>query len=186
MAAAEALSADDARSFTLRLREPFAQVLEAFAKPSSLPCFMMPERLAALDPATAIPEAMGSGPYRMLRDEWDPGNKVVFARNAAYRPRSEPASFCAGGKVTHFDRIEWISIPDAATATAALTRGEVDWYDCLPSTCCLPSRGRGGLGCAGGPARQPGAHAVQPARPARSTSSRRAKPSPPPSRRRIT
>ncbi|WP_376100748.1 ABC transporter substrate-binding protein (plasmid) [Roseomonas sp. CCTCC AB2023176] len=141
MATAQSLSPDDARSFTLHLREPFAQVLAALAKPSSLPLFMMPERLASLDPATAIPEAIGSGPYRMIRDEWDPGNKVVFARNAAYRSRPEPASFCAGGKAAHFDRVEWISMPDAATATAALTRGEVDWYE-LPPFDLLPSLAR--------------------------------------------
>ena len=34
-----------------------------------------------------------------------------------------------GGKVAHFDRIEWRVIPDSATAAAALQAGEVDWYE---------------------------------------------------------
>ncbi|MEJ0018752.1 MAG: ABC transporter substrate-binding protein [Acetobacteraceae bacterium] len=34
-----------------------------------------------------------------------------------------------GGKVAHFERIEWRVIPDSATAAAALQAGEVDWYE---------------------------------------------------------
>ena len=34
-----------------------------------------------------------------------------------------------GGKVAHFERIEWKVIPDSATAAAALQNGEVDWYE---------------------------------------------------------
>ena len=44
-------------------------------------------------------------------------------------PRQEPAEWTAGGKVVHFDRIEWRVIPDSATAAAALQAGEVDWYE---------------------------------------------------------
>ena len=38
-------------------------------------------------------------------------------------------SYTAGPKVTHFDRVEWLSLGDAATAVAALSQGEVDWLD---------------------------------------------------------
>ena len=34
-----------------------------------------------------------------------------------------------GGKIANFQRIEWKIIPDAATASAALQNGEVDWYE---------------------------------------------------------
>ena len=44
-------------------------------------------------------------------------------------PRQEPAEWTSGGKVAHFQRIEWKIIPDAATASAALQNGEVDWYE---------------------------------------------------------
>ena len=32
----------------------------------------------------------------------------------------------AGGKVTHFDRVEWTIMPDPATKLSALQRGEID------------------------------------------------------------
>ncbi len=44
-------------------------------------------------------------------------------------PRPEPPDWATGGKVAHFPRIEWHIVPDAATATAALQAGEVDWWE---------------------------------------------------------
>jgi peptide/nickel transport system substrate-binding protein len=62
----------------------------------------------------------------MKQDEWLPGSKVVYLKNPDYKPRSEPASKGAGGKVVHVDRVEWLYIPDANTAVNALINGEVD------------------------------------------------------------
>jgi peptide/nickel transport system substrate-binding protein len=61
-----------------------------------------------------------------------PGSKVVYVKNNDYVPRKEPPSWAAGGKVVKVDRVEWIYIPDAATAAAALNAGEVDWWEQLP------------------------------------------------------
>ena len=58
-----------------------------------------------------------------------PGAHVAYARNPDYVPRQEPADWMVGGKVAHFDRIEWRVIPNSATAAAALQAGEVDWYE---------------------------------------------------------
>ncbi len=92
----------------------------------------MPERVAKTDAFTAITEAVGSGPFRFVKEEWVPGNKVVYVKNADYVPRKEAPSWGAGGKVAKVDRVEWIYIPDAATAAAALNTGEVDWWQQLP------------------------------------------------------
>ena len=41
--------------------------------------------------------------------------RVAYERFTRYQPRQEGrASYLAGPKVTHFDRVEWIIIPDAA------------------------------------------------------------------------
>ena len=61
-----------------------------------------------------------------------PGNKVVFVKNTDYVPRKEPPSWASGGKVVKVDRVEWIYIPDSATAAAALNAGEVDWWQMVP------------------------------------------------------
>ena len=121
----------DDRRFEIRLKEPFALTLFALGKPASNVCFIMPERVAATDANSQIrPEdVIGSGPFRFQRDEWNPGARAVWTRNPDYQPRSEPADWVSGGKRANFERIEWHIIPDAATASAALQSGEVDWWE---------------------------------------------------------
>ena len=92
----------------------------------------MPERVAKTDAFTQITEAIGSGPFKFVKEEWVPGNKVVFVKNTDYVPRKEPPSWASGGKVVKVDRVEWLYIPDSATAAAALNAGEVDWWQMVP------------------------------------------------------
>jgi peptide/nickel transport system substrate-binding protein len=125
----ESLEAVDELTFTLQLSEPYGLVLESLGKISSNVPFIMPKRLADTDPNTQIEEVIGSGPFRFVREEWQPGNRVVYERFEDYVPRDEPASYAAGGKVAKVDRVEWHYIPDHATATQALLAGEVDYYE---------------------------------------------------------
>jgi len=125
------LAVVDDRSFTLKLNEPYGQVLDSMAKPGWA-LFVMPERDAAREPSDAVSSANGSGPFRLVRPEWVPGSKVVFERNPAYVPRSEPASGYAGGRVAKVGRVEWNIIPDTTTAVQALAKGEVDVVETVP------------------------------------------------------
>ncbi len=130
----DAMKPVDDRTFEIRLKKPFPQLTYGLGATS---CFILPERIAAVDAFTQIKEAVGSGPFRFLKDEWDMGSRAVFVRNDKYVPRDEPPSFWAGGKVVHLDRVEWHVVPDAGTAAAALEQNEVDWlerplFDLLP------------------------------------------------------
>ncbi|WP_158746558.1 ABC transporter substrate-binding protein [Acidisphaera sp. L21] len=123
------LVALDDRSFRWTLKRPFPKMLYALGK-SNTPCtFIMPERIAKTDPFKIITEYIGSGPMRFVAAEWQQGAKVVFERFAEYVPRDEPSSWMAGGKRMGVDRIEWVIIPDGATAAGALRAGEVDWLE---------------------------------------------------------
>jgi peptide/nickel transport system substrate-binding protein len=123
------LVAVDDRTWLWSLKKPYPKMLLALAK-NNAPCsFVMPERIAKTDAFTQITEYVGSGPMRFARSEWVPGAKAVFERFADYAPRSEPPSWLAGGKRMLVDRIEWIIMPDPATASAALQNGEVDWWE---------------------------------------------------------
>jgi peptide/nickel transport system substrate-binding protein len=123
------LVATDDRSFELRLSEPYGLVLECFAKAVSNVLFVMPRRIAETSAFTAITDPTGSGPFRFVRGEWDPGAKVVYEKFADYVPRAEPASAFAGGKVVHFDRVEWISMRDQQTALGSLRSGTIDYWE---------------------------------------------------------
>jgi len=126
------LAALDKKTFTLELGQPFGLVLEALGKPSSNVPFIMPARIAATSENEQIKEFVGSGPFRFVKDEWQPGNQVVYVRHADYVPRNESPSGSAGGKRVIVDRVVWRYIPDAATAGAALDAGEVDWWENPP------------------------------------------------------
>jgi peptide/nickel transport system substrate-binding protein len=120
------LAAIDDHTFHWVLRKPFPRMLRTLCETNS-PCFVMPARIAATDPFRLIGEYVGSGPMRFVRSEWNPGAKAVFEKFSDYVPRQEPASWLAGAKRVLVDRIEWIVIPDPATAALALQTGEVDW-----------------------------------------------------------
>ncbi len=102
------LEAVDDKSFRLVLKRPLGFVIDALGKIDSNVPFMMPERLAKTDPNTQITEVIGSGPFRFVKNEWVPGHKVVYEKFADYRPRAEPPSQAAGGKLVKIDRVELI------------------------------------------------------------------------------
>ncbi|HKM71157.1 MAG TPA: ABC transporter substrate-binding protein [Stellaceae bacterium] len=133
MEAVGEMQAVDDNTFTISLKSPFPLILDALGKLSSNVPFMMPERLAKTDAYQQIPEAIGSGPFKFVKEEWVPGNKAVFVKNPNYVTREEAPSFAAGGKVAKVDRVEWLYIPDTATAAAALNAGEADWYEQPPA-----------------------------------------------------
>lgn len=126
------ITAIDERSFELRLTEPFGPVLEALGNPGN-PNFIMRSQEAATDPYEQIAEVVGSGPFVFDREVWQPGNIVTYQRFAEYQPREEEASGFAGGKIAHFEQVDWIYLPDPNTAASALLTGEVDILDKPPT-----------------------------------------------------
>jgi peptide/nickel transport system substrate-binding protein len=125
----EEIVAVDDTTFRWRLKKPYPKMLLALGKNNSPCSFIMPERLARTDPFQQITEYVGSGPMKFVRGDWVPGARAVFEKFADYVPRSEPANWLAGGKRMLVDRIEWVIMPDPATASAALQNGEVDWWE---------------------------------------------------------
>jgi peptide/nickel transport system substrate-binding protein len=129
--AASAIDAVDDAHFRIVLKHPFP-VLDALGTLTSPTPFIMPERLAETEAYTQTKDPTGSGPFKMVMSEWEPGHKVVFVKNQDYVPRSEPPDGAAGGKIAKVDRDEWIYIPDGVTALQALKDGEVDYWENVP------------------------------------------------------
>ena len=126
------IEATDDRTITLKLKEPYGLVLESIGKPSSIVPFMMPKRLAETPPGQQIKEQIGSGPFKFVQAEFQPGVKAVYEKNTDYVPRKEPPNWTSGGKVVKVDRVEWITMPDAQTAVNALQSGDIDFLENLP------------------------------------------------------
>ena len=126
------LTAPDDKTIRMVLREPFGLVIDMLGKTGGNVAFMMPKRVADTDPNKQITDATGSGPFIFKKDEWKAGEKAVYVKNPKYKPRNEPPSGFAGGKVAKVDRIEWIWIPDTQTQVNALLSGEVDLIEAMP------------------------------------------------------
>jgi peptide/nickel transport system substrate-binding protein len=132
MDATDELSAPDDRTVRFRLKRSFPHLPEALAGPGGNVPAIMPERLATESPYKPVAEVVGSGPYRFLKDEHISGARAVFERFAEYQPRAGgPVGFTAGPKVAHFERVEWVTL-DPFSASAALRRGEIDWWENPP------------------------------------------------------
>jgi len=119
----------DDRTLKIVLTRPVPIFLEAITRGSASVPFILPEYIAKTDPFKQITDATGCGPYKFNADEFVAGSFASYAKNPDYVPRSEPAEYTSGGKLAHFERLEWPTIPEPATAAAALTSGEVDWYE---------------------------------------------------------
>ena len=116
----------DDRRFAVRLKKRCPQLLFGLGARQS---FIMPERISSKPGSEQITDPTGSGPFRFLKDEWVSGARCAYARFDGYVPRQEPPAFFAGGKVAHFERVEWTIQPDPATAAAALQKNEADWLE---------------------------------------------------------
>src|SRR6201992_1559814 len=126
------LEATDAKTITLKLKEPYGLVLESIGKTSSYTPFMMPKRLAETPPGQQIKEQIGSGPFKFGQAEFQPGAQAGYEKNRHYVRRKNPPSWTAGGKVVKVDRVEWITMADAQTAVNALQAGDIDFMEVPP------------------------------------------------------
>jgi peptide/nickel transport system substrate-binding protein len=144
MAAIDELSAPSDGIVQFRLKKPFPTLADVLGKAgTNMPC-IMPERLASTDPVVPVSEVIGSGPFRFVASQRVPGALNVYERFAGYVPRNGGSpSFLAGPKIAHLERVEWRTMPDPATAAAALQSGEIDWWEQpIPDLLPVLSRGR--------------------------------------------
>ncbi|MBM3644052.1 MAG: ABC transporter substrate-binding protein [Alphaproteobacteria bacterium] len=126
------MKAVNAKTFQLVLKEPYGLVLDSLGKPSSNVPFMMPKRVAETDAFKQIDSQIGSGPFIYQNAQSKPGERHVYLKNPKYKPRGEPASGLAGGKVVKVDRVEIVEMPDTLQQANALIAGELDIVEAPP------------------------------------------------------
>jgi peptide/nickel transport system substrate-binding protein len=131
----DSVSHDGAKTIVIKLKTPYGLVIESIGKLSTNVPFMMPKRFSEKPHTERLTadDMIGSGPFKWVKGEYRPGAQVVYERNAAYKPRSEPASGAAGGKNVYLERVVWKNFPDPTTALNALISGEVDYYEQVPA-----------------------------------------------------
>src|SRR5262245_10293153 len=75
MAHTAKLAASDKKTFMLEVGERFVQVLDALGMASVNVPFMMTARIGAPSTGVQLMEIIGSGAFRFVKDEWQPGNQ---------------------------------------------------------------------------------------------------------------
>lgn len=130
MASTGRIAPVDLKTFTLELAQPFGPVLDALG--GQRPPFMMPARIASTPAEEQVKEIIGSGPFKFAKDEWQPGEQVVYVRNPNYIPRDETPSGSTGGKKVYLDKVIWRYIPDPWDAAEDLAAGKADWWEQPP------------------------------------------------------
>ncbi|SMO46444.1 ABC transporter substrate-binding protein [Paracoccus laeviglucosivorans] len=126
------IEAKDDKTVVWTLCAPFGPFLETVGKQSAVPPFIMPKRIADTPADTAISEHIGSGPFKFVPAEFQPGVGVTYEKFAEYVPRSEPSSAYAGGKVVNVDKVRWVTMSDSQTAVNALQSGDIDIIESMP------------------------------------------------------
>src|SRR5258706_3584891 len=99
----ESWTAVNDKTFKLKLKKPFPLTLDALGKLSSNVPFIMPERIAKTDAFQNITEAIGSGPFKFVKEEWGPGSNAGYIKHTYYVPRQEAPSLAARGKIAQVD-----------------------------------------------------------------------------------
>jgi peptide/nickel transport system substrate-binding protein len=122
----DTVTAVNSSTFSIALKEPYPLMLEALSKRGANVPFIMLKRIADTSAFEPIKEHIGSGPYKFLPEEFKPGDKLVYAKNERYKPRTEKPDGTTGGKNVYVDRIEVLQIKDPQTQYSALLAGEAD------------------------------------------------------------
>jgi peptide/nickel transport system substrate-binding protein len=127
----ESVTNPDAATVTMKLKEPYALLLQ------DLGSFQSP---AAVYPKEVIDEAgttgpirrfIGTGPYKLA--ERMPDRHIKLDRFEEYASRTEPAEGNTGRKGAYFDSIFFIPVPDQAVRVAGVRRGEFQFAEQIPS-----------------------------------------------------
>src|SRR6056297_487396 len=72
----DTMEADGDKVVVINLKEPYGLVMDSLAKPSSNVPFIMPARLAETPSTEPIPEQIGSGPFKWVAEDFQPGVKA--------------------------------------------------------------------------------------------------------------
>lgn len=134
----------DEHSFIIRMRRPFP-VEQALANCGSGLPVIMSAKVARAEAFTGDTPVIGSGPFRYVKSESVPGDHYVYEKFTGYKARDDAPDGFAGAKIAKVDRVVFHVIPDAATKTAALEAGEVDFIDQLQFDQAEPLEGRKGI-----------------------------------------
>jgi len=128
-AVTQSLSAPDAHTVVLRLKEPYGLVLVDLAL-ALQGAVIYPKEVIDEAGAGPVRRFIGTGPYRFV--EHAPDRHVRLDRFDGYSSRTEEPDGFAGRKGAYLDTIYIVPVPDVAVRIAGVTRGEYQFAESVP------------------------------------------------------
>ena len=119
------LTAPDANTVEIALKEPFAPLLPLLALQTSAAIILPAEKQA--QPMT---EFVGTGPYRF--EARQPDQYVQLVRFDGYVPREDAANLYGGKRTAYLDEIRFVPVPNASTRIEGSLSGLYTYADSLP------------------------------------------------------
>lgn len=120
----ESISAPDERTVVFELDAANALFLTQIA---NIQCFTAIVHPDSVDADGNWVEPIGTGPYTIA--EWNQGVSITLERNEDYTPAAGEPSAYAGARTAYLDAIEFVIVPETATALAGLQSGDLDLVD---------------------------------------------------------
>jgi len=126
----ESVSAPDAQTVVIRLKEPFTPLVAALAWPHQA-AVVYPREVIEEAGTGQIKQFVGTGPYRFVEHIRD--RHYRLERFDRYQARTEPSDGLAGRKGAYLDSIFYVPVPDAAVRLAGLEKGEFHQAQFVPT-----------------------------------------------------
>ncbi|MDR7419519.1 MAG: ABC transporter substrate-binding protein [Armatimonadota bacterium] len=127
----ESVANPDAATVVMKLKEPYALLLQDLGSFQS-PAAVYPKEVVDEAGATGpIRRFIGTGPYRLV--ERIPDRHIRLDRFDEYASRTEPADGNTGRKAAYFDSIVFVPVPDQAVRIAGVRRGEFQFAEQISS-----------------------------------------------------
>lgn len=125
----ESLTAPDAYTVVMRLREANGLVPLALAIPSQ-GAVIYPREVIEEAGGGMIRRFIGTGPYRFV--EHLPDVHIRLERFDRYRPRDETPDGLAGRREAYLDALIFLPVPDASVRIAGVLRGDYHFAHSIP------------------------------------------------------
>lgn len=116
----EAIETPDPQTVVFRLNIPSGLFLAQMANFQCMTAIAHSDSVGA-DGTWSTP--IGTGPFKL--GEWKKGVSVTLSKNPEYSPAPGEKSGFAGARIAYLDSVEFLTVPEIATAMAGLRSGEL-------------------------------------------------------------
>lgn len=124
----ESITAKDAKTVIIALKEPFAPLTALLAMNNGAAA-IVPK--SVIDGAGPLKALIGTGPYKLL--EHKPDQYIRLVRHDGYASPTGAPSGYAGSRTAKINEVRFVPVPNAGTRLSGVLAGQYQFADSLPA-----------------------------------------------------